>query len=145
MKITFIAVAAVLLSGVDSLRAETHTLVLGQGGVPWDELGERVVGLETVPVDGALQPLELLPHQNIIAGPRTESGEYTTILGSSWQLGKQPKRDDFELGVTPRFWTSILPLYHTAPLPGHRRRPRYGDQAALVCSGWGSPGRYIYV
>ena len=98
MKITFIAVAAVLLSGVDPLRAETHTLVLGQGGVPWDELGERVVGLESVSVDGVLQPLELLPHQNIIAGPRTESGEYTTILGSSWQLGKQPKRDDFELG-----------------------------------------------
>ena len=115
MKITFIAVAAVLLSGVDPLRAETHTLVLGQGGVPWDELGERVVGLESVSVDGVLQPLELLPHQNIIAGPRTEGGEYTTILGSSWQLGKQPKRDDFELGVTPRFWTSILPLYHTAP------------------------------
>ena len=115
MKITFIAVAAVLLSGVEPLWAETHTLVLGQGGVPWDELGERVVGLETVPGHGALQPLELLPHQNIIAGPRTESGEYTTILGSTWQLGKQPKRDDFELGVTPRFWTSILPLYHTAP------------------------------
>ena len=115
MNIAFIAVAAVLLSGPESLRAEIHTLVLGQGGVPWDELGERVVGLESVSVDGVLQPLELLSHQNIIAGPRTESGEYTTILGSSWQLGKQPKRDDFELGVTPRFWTSILPLYHTAP------------------------------
>ena len=115
MKSTFIAVAAVLFSGVGPLWAETHTLVFGQGGVPWDELGERVVGLETVPVDGALQPLELLPQQNIIAGPRTESGEYTTILGSTWQLGKQPKRDDFALGVTPRFWTSILPLYHTAP------------------------------
>ena len=113
LNIIFMAVAAVLLSGVDPLRAETRTLVFGRGGVPWDELGERVVGLETV--DGALQPLELLSHQNIIAGPRTESGEYTTILGSTWQLGKQPKRDDFELGVTPRFWTSILPLYHTAP------------------------------
>ena len=39
MKITFIAIAAVLLSGVAPLWAETHTLVLGQGGVPWDELG----------------------------------------------------------------------------------------------------------
>ena len=54
MKITFIAVAAVLLSGIESLRAEIHTLVLGQDGVPWNELGERVVGLETVPNDGAL-------------------------------------------------------------------------------------------
>ncbi len=115
MKITFIAVAAVLLSGTDPLRAEVQTLVLGQGGVPWDELGERVVGLAIAPVAGALQPLELLPQQNIIVGSRTESGEYTTVLGSTWQLGKQPKRDDFELGVTPRFWTSILPLYHTAP------------------------------
>ncbi len=115
MKSTFIAVAAVLLGGIEPLRAEVHTLVLGPGGVPWDELGERVVGLEMVSVDEGLQPLELLPQQNIIAGPRTESGEYTTILGSTWQLGKQPKRDDFELGVTPRFWTSILPLYHTAP------------------------------
>ena len=115
MKITFIAVAAVLLSGVNSLRAATQTLVLGPGGMSWGELGERVVGLETTPGNNALQPLELLPHQNIIAGPRTASGEYTTILGSTWQLGKQPKRDDFALGVTPRFWTSILPLYHTAP------------------------------
>lgn len=98
MRIALIAVAAVWLSGVDPLRAEIRTLVLGPGGIPWDELGERVVGLETVPGDDALQPLELLPQQNIIAGPRTDSGEYTTILGSTWQLGKQPKRDDFELG-----------------------------------------------
>ena len=120
-------------------------MVLGQGGVPWDELGERVVGLESVSVDGVLQPLELLPHQNIIAGPRTEGGEYTTILGSSWQLGKQPKRDDFELGVTPRFWTSILPLYHTAPFQVIDGDLATVTKPALVCSGWGSPRRYIYV
>ncbi len=135
MKITFIAVAVVLLSGIESLRAEIHTLVLGPGGVPWNELGERVVGLETVPVSGALQPLELLPQQNIIAGPRTDSGEYTTILGSTWQLGKQPKRDDFELGVTPRFWTSILPLYHTAPF-----QVIDGDRATVTKLRWSVVG-----
>ncbi len=135
MKITFIAVAAVLLSGLEPLRAEVQTLVLGAGGIPWSELGERVVGLEAVPSDGALQPLELLPQQNIIAGPRTESGEFTTILGSTWQLGKQPKRDDFELGVTPRFWTSILPLYHTAPF-----QVIDGDRATVTKLRWSVVG-----
>ena len=135
MRIALIAVAAVWLSSVDPLRAEIRTLVLGPGGIPWDELGERVVGLETVPGNDALQPLELLPQQNIIAGPRTDSGEYTTILGSTWQLGKQPKRDDFELGVTPRFWTSILPLYHTAPF-----QVIDGDRATVTKLRWSRVG-----
>jgi hypothetical protein len=94
---------------VPQTQAETRLLTIGRGGIPWRDVRERIVGLEDNTASGTLQPRELLPERNIILiGLLTEKGELTNIFGRKWSLTKVARGEEFELGVTPRFWSAVV-------------------------------------
>ncbi|NKB70275.1 MAG: hypothetical protein GKR89_24660 [Candidatus Latescibacteria bacterium] len=129
----------IALLAVVQAQAQTRTLVIGgENGIPWADLGERVVGLDDTTVVGALQPFQLRSDQNILLGPPTEADEPTNFFGYKWSLNKLGRGEDFELGVNPRFWTATTSsIYHGGP-----RRLIDGDPFTVirlinVCAGCG--------
>ena len=97
----------VLLGGNSSAGAQVQSLILGRGGVPWLDVAQRIIALEDTTHPGALQPRRIDPNQNFMVGPRNERGDFTNALGYAWAFNKVGRGEDFELGVNPRFWTSI--------------------------------------
>ncbi|HJP30438.1 MAG TPA: gliding motility-associated C-terminal domain-containing protein [Candidatus Latescibacteria bacterium] len=79
--------------------AQVQTLVIGEGGAPWAQTVEQVVGFDTtVAVDG-LQPFELDPSMNILVGRLTDSGRFTNIFGGIWRVSTNAPRDVFTDGT----------------------------------------------
>jgi hypothetical protein len=78
----------------------THTI--GGGGRPWSAAAERGVALDDTTVPGAIQPVELKPWENIVAGPEP----LTNVFGFEWHRGKGGLEVfGRELGLNPRFWS----------------------------------------
>ncbi|NKB69010.1 MAG: hypothetical protein GKR89_18230 [Candidatus Latescibacteria bacterium] len=99
--------ASGLYLGTIPVGAQVETLRLGKDGIAWRELADLVVSLDESPErEGALQSQRLLPDQNLLVGVRTENNEPTNQLGQRWFLEKGAK-DDFIMGVNPRFWTGL--------------------------------------
>ena len=96
-----------LLGGNSSAGAQVQSLILGRGGVPWLDVAQRIIALEDTTHPGALQPRRIDPNQNFMVGPRNERGDFTYALGYAWAFNKVGRGENFELGVNPRFWTSI--------------------------------------
>jgi hypothetical protein len=88
------------------VQAQVQSVVIGRGGTPWMDLGERVVGLEVTTAPGALQPWQLPANTNLLVGPRTKDNDFTNIFSTPWSL-KKVLRESFELGINPRFWGGI--------------------------------------
>jgi len=68
------------------VSAQVDYLVIGQGGLPWNESNEQLIGLTDTVFSGSLQPVELDTSVNFVVGPRTESGQFTTIFGGIWDI-----------------------------------------------------------
>ncbi|MEE2659917.1 MAG: gliding motility-associated C-terminal domain-containing protein [Candidatus Latescibacterota bacterium] len=72
-------------------EAQVQHLVIGQGGLPWVETSDDMLGLDANGVEGSLQPFELDPSVNIAVGEGTEAGQFTNIFGLIWELsGNHP-------------------------------------------------------
>ncbi len=69
-----------------AVSAQVDYLVIGQGGLPWNESNEQLIGLTDTVFSGSLQPVELDTSVNFVVGPRTESGQFTTIFGGIWDI-----------------------------------------------------------
>jgi len=135
------ATGVLTLSLLAPADAQLRKLVIGgASGTTWDAVADRVVGLETPAGEGSIQPQRLLPDQNIMVGPRTDLDELTNVFGHKWAMKKVGRGADFELGVSPRFWTATYSsIYH-----GGRRPLIDGDDSTVIKVIWvpqGARGR----
>ena len=103
-----------ILLVVVPLQAQVETLVIGRSGIPWTDLAETSVALETATVPGAIQVQRLRQDQNVLLGVRNENNQPTDIFGRAWSLEKVPKGDQ-RLGRNPRYWNGILGAIRKGP------------------------------
>ncbi len=82
--------------------AQVERLVIGQGGQPWSESSVQLIGLTDTVFAGSLQPVELDPSVNFMVGPRTESGQFTTVFGGVWDISS----------TAPPFVTDLSPYVY---------------------------------
>ena len=65
----------VVLALASAGRSQVERLVIGRGGISWGEIAEEIAALEDTTAAGSLQPREFLPWENVLVGPRGESGQ----------------------------------------------------------------------
>lgn len=121
------AVTAALLSclGWGQGGAQTASYRVGSGGEGWSDLAIRWVALDDTTVPGAIQPKELRPWENVMAG----QGEARNIFEYAWHNAKLGMEIfGLELGLNPRVW------------PGHF----FGDEALAFLDGDSTTATRVY-
>ena len=101
-----VSVAIAMLT-TPAAMAQRREYIVGGGGTPWREVAEWSIALNDTTVPGAIQPKELKPWENLLAGP--DPG--TNILGFAWHFEKYNlEKQGHVLGLNPRVWGPWAPL-----------------------------------
>ena len=90
------------------VTAQRREYIVGGGGTPWRAVAEQWVALDDTTVPRAIQPKELQPWENLLAGP--DPG--TNMLGFAWHFEKHNLEErGHALGLNPRAWgPAMAPL-----------------------------------
>lgn len=96
-------VFGLLLAG--SAAAQTgYVTVGGASGQSWREVALKWIALDDTTASGCLQPKELMPEENVVAGGE---GDLESIYGFQWFRGqKGMEAIGKEMGLNPRIWVS---------------------------------------